>query len=505
MIVIGWLACTAPPPEGPAAKTTAGGRPNVLLVVWDTVRADHVQALGYDRPTTPWLSTLASRGTVYEDATSPACWTAPGHASLFTGLPLRSHGVDVTHPWLDERYPTLAEALRDAGWDTFGWTGNRFVSASTNLVQGFDAVETSWHGRGRDRARAATVAKLLPNDRSTEISPGWTPNGHGPGWSRELTEVKEAAPVANQALAAWLRNRPDPTRPFFAFVNLMEAHQPLVPSQAARDAVMTPDEQATALQVDGTVFGWMAYTSGKQDYTAAELGALRATYDAAIHDLDAGTSAIAATLDQLGLLDDTIVVVVADHGELLGEHHMMSHRWALWDELVHVPLVIAGPGVPAGRVADVVSTAQLPATVLELVGLPALPGSAASLTTHRPGPAFSERRDPNPLMDPVRKAFPDLPVDQFGARLSSARTPTAKWIGSDRAPTDRLFARPGDPGEATDLAATQPEAVAAARAAFDAWAAEHPPYDPSLSAPTDGPKRTTDAERQALEALGYTE
>ncbi|MEZ4318286.1 MAG: sulfatase [Myxococcota bacterium] len=481
-------------------------RPNVLFIVWDTVRADRMGLYGHSRDTTPFLTRFAEQAVVYDHAIASSEWTGPTHASLFTGLPLRTHGMDTHYKWLDHHHVTLAEQLADAGYDTWAWTGNRFVSDFVNMLQGFRITDHSFKGRYKAAARKATARKLLPRDRSTEISPAWSPDGHGDGWSKKLTLFKDSAAVAHKAFDHWLDEERTPGKPFLAFVNLMEAHQPRVPSLASRKALMDDASIELALTTDSTLFALMSYVSGKNAYTAAELDAMAGTYDASILDLDRALEALIGDLEQRGLLDDTIVVITADHGEMLGEKGLYSHRWALYEPLVHVPLVIRYPKRMGGhRVSTTVSTASVPATVLELVGADPLPGVAPSLVSDPdPRAIFTELRDPNEVMAVVRRAYPDLPADAFQRSLHAVFDGSQKLIrASDH--RHELYDLAADPGEERNLVLDDPALRDRLLGVLADWESRTPRYDPAKRQPDDNQKQLSDPEtRRMLEVLGYT-
>jgi arylsulfatase A-like enzyme len=486
------------------------GRPNVLIVLWDTARADRMSLYGHSRATTPFLERFAEDARVWEHAIASSEWTAHTHASLFTGLPLRTHGMDTYYTWLDHGHLTLAEHLAEAGWDTYAFTGNRFVSDHVNMLQGFRVQDHTYRGRWKAAAARSTREKLLPRDKSTEISPGWTPDGHGQGWSKKLTLYKDAAPVAHEAFASWLDGERDPSKPFFAFINLMEAHTPRIPSLASRKALMDRETFELALVTDHTLFAHMSYISGKREYTELELDAMRATYDAALLDLDRAAEALMGDLEARGLLDDTVVVFTADHGELLGEHHMVSHRWALYEPLIHVPLLVRYPkGMPAGRVAESVSVTQVAGTITGLLGLPAMPGASPGLLETPGLPRIvSELRDPNRVMDVVLDAFPDVKPDQFMRSLAAVMDGELKLIrASDGA--HRLHDLHADPGESTNLAGDRPADVERMLEVLAHWERATPAYDPATATAADKPEPSGEEadpdQRRMLEVLGYTE
>jgi arylsulfatase A-like enzyme len=483
-------------------------RPNVLVVLWDTTRADHLPMYGYDRPTTPNLAKFAEGGTVFERASSPGIWTLPSHASLFTGLPPESHGADERWMWLDDRFVTLAEHFGANGYATFAMAANSLLCEETNLVQGFDVKWTSYSAKFSKAAKAATHRKIQPNDASNELAPNWQPPAHGAHnaeWARAV--YKEAAPIVTRSLLEWLDRRKEPEKPFFAFLNLMEAHTPRVPSMEARRRVLgdDPDLIDLGLRTDAAHINLHFYNFGKHDYTDRELAAIRGVYDATLVDLDDATGALFDGLAARGVLDDTIVVFTSDHGENLGDHHLFNHRYALWDSLVHVPLIVAGPGVPAGRVARPVDTIDLFATVSRLAGLPAPDGisrddwfgdGAAPAVTHLAMPLIRE-------IQTVKNVHPDVEIGPW-MRAGHAVVDAGQKLITLSDGTRSLYDLAADPGELHPV--DDPARAEALQRTVDAWLAGWPKYDPADRGPRDDPKHvraTQEDLRAELEALGY--
>ncbi|MEQ1569171.1 MAG: sulfatase [Myxococcota bacterium] len=500
-IVVGGLAL-AWQWRGPA-------RPNVLIVLWDTARADRMSVYGYPKPTTPRLEAFAAEGVVYENATAPGMWTLASHASMFTGLYETSHGAKPAYRWLDDRYTTLAETLRGSGYDTFMFSSNLIASPMTHLDQGFDTVHTSFprdgtpNGRYQKDARQATRRKVLPNDASTELSPAFA------GSKTDLWEkavFKDAAPVAHQALIDWLDERPD-DKPFLAYLNLMEAHTPRFPSLSARERVSDAATIATALRTDTSLFAANEFITGNREYTPEELEAIGATYDATLVDLDDATGDLIDDLRARGVLDDTVVVVVADHGEGLGEHRRLEHRWSVYDALLHVPLIVRYPPAFApARVRERVSTIDLYATLVDLAG--ATPPGAVFSTSLR-GRTTWDRHVFSQMLDPfasqlesVHEAHPAADLREWAKTYCVVYEGMTKLIyASDGA--HELYDLAADPGE---LRNRYPEGAAPLEAALAAFEGELTPYDPAARAPTDGPKGGASAEeRERLRILGYVQ
>jgi arylsulfatase A-like enzyme len=510
LLRLSWLgACTGDPvlpAPVEAPVPTAGRPPNVLIVLWDTVRADHLSLYGYDRPTTPALDAFAKEAAVFERAYSPGMWTVPSHASLFTGLPTSAHGARVGWLWLDGHHVTLAEHLGEQGFATFAWSSNPYLSEQTNLLQGFETVRYAWRGDEAARCAADTRGKLLPTDRSVEIGPAWVPDPARRGWPEHLVLHKDCAPHAVDSFLAWRATVPD-GRPWFAYVNLLEAHHPRVPTAASRAAVADPALVERGLTTDGSLFRLMAAMEGKATFTPAELEALVGVYDATLRDLDDATARLVSGLRTAGALDDTVVIVTSDHGENLGDHGRFDHRWDLHQPLVHVPLVVRYPAaMDAVRVDAPVSTADLFGTVLALTGLPAPHGAGALPPLGVSPVVVSELEAPMPRLPEIRAAFPDLPRDRWKTRW---RLVVEGPLGLTKSSEGGLWLHDlvADPAQGTDLAATRADARERLHQALQTWERARPRYDASRRGPEDrpgNPLRAEDDTAGQLEALGYT-
>jgi arylsulfatase A-like enzyme len=485
------------------ARPVPEGKPNVLLIVWDTVRADHLTPYGYARDTTPELAKLAAEGRVWTRAVSPGMWTVPSHASLFTGLPESAHGTTAAHQWLDDRFPTLAETLSDAGWATYLFAANPHVGDHVNLGQGFERREAPDDEAWRRKATQATTSKLLPSDASNTMGPAYKPGKYAAG--RDGDRTKDAGPVAAEAMFSWLDGRPQDGRPFFATLNYMEAHVPRVPSLAARKALFTDAEVAEQLAFDQSYGNLLAYTVGLMEFTPEQQGWIRDVYDASLRDLDASLVPILDGLRARGVLEDTVIIVTADHGEHLGEHHLADHKFSVFNDLIRVPLIVRYPkGVPVGVDASEVSTLDVFATVAALTqtSLPAGTLSQSLLIPRDAGAAFAELVAPTTLVfDRMRKVHPDFDSTPYEHVYASVEDEGWKCIvRGDGARS--LFDLRADPGETRDLSASDPARADALCGMINTWKASFPAYQPDASAP--GSNRTmTKAERCRLVQLGY--
>jgi arylsulfatase A-like enzyme len=333
------------------APTSAANRtpPNVLLVVWDTVRAASTSLLGYSRTTTPVLAQLARRGVSFQHAFAAASWSLPSHASMFTGQPMHRHGAD----WdtaLDGTYRTLAEALRDRGYQTAGFVANKsYCSRVHGLDRGFLHYEDFELTLGdiaacslavRTAARSPRLRSLLGNDEHLGRKP---------------------ASRVTDAFLDWLPQ--EPQRPFFAFLNYFDAHDPyLPPTQFERK--FGPGRRQAKISL---VHHWLR--SAPMPLSDQDVQEDVDAYDGAIAYADDELSRLLGELSRRQLLDNTLVIVTSDHGEEFREHRVFGHGNTLYLPSLHVPLVVAlGRRLPAGRNVDApVSLCDLPATVLDFV------------------------------------------------------------------------------------------------------------------------------------------
>ncbi|MEN0063730.1 MAG: sulfatase [Myxococcota bacterium] len=489
---LGATACQCPDAAPP---------PSILIVLWDTVRADRLSVYGAEVPTTPHLEAMAADSLVFEHAISPGMWTVPSHGSLFTGLPASSHGARVGWLWLDGHHITLAEHLRDHGYATYAWSANPYLSSATNLLQGFETQHVTWQPPDRERAEAVTRAKLLEADQSTSIAPGW--KGRESGWPQTFTLVKDAGPVAADGLLGFV-DELTTDQPFFAYVNLLEAHHPRIPSAPSRAAVADPPVVERALATDQSLFRLMAAMEGRAHLDGPDHEALRATYDATLRDLDAVTEQIVAGLADRRRLDSTIVVVVSDHGEHLGEAGRYDHRWSVDQELLHVPLIVRWPArLAPRRDPRPVSTRGLMGSLLRWAGVPAPTSNPPELFE---APVFSELVRPTPRLPAIREAFPDLPSGRWAAKYRVWIEDDAKLVQRDDGATRLYRLRgPGRPEARPVRDVQRSQAMLARLRAFDRG---RPKYDPSLRTAEDRPGRPLAADPalvEQLRQLGYTE
>lgn len=433
-----WAAARLPP--APA------GAPNVLLVVLDTVRADHLGLYGYSRNTSPNLERLARRGVRFEHARAAAPWTLPSHASMFTGRYPHELRTFVNRP-LDGTYPTLAEVLRDRGYLTAGFVANTyFCNSWYGLGRGFihyeDYYKNDLDVSTADAFRSAELGRRI-------LQAAFPRRNVRPG---EMHHRKDAAEI-NLDFLQWLSGHRG--RPFFAFLNYYDAHDPyVVPEGFGRHFGEVPTTPADFALINSPHID-QRLSSGK-GVTPRELALVRDSYDDCIAYLDEQIGLLFDELDRRGVLENTLVIVTADHGEHLGEHRIYGHGQSLYRAEIHVPLLIVHPAkAPAGRVVEApVGLRDLAATVVDLVGITdsaLFPGRSLATTWRTAGgPA-----------DPVLSELIRVGKPSPGVRWPPAlRGPMRSVVADGRTyirngdGAEELYDASADPGEIHDLSAT---------------------------------------------------
>jgi arylsulfatase A-like enzyme len=344
-----------------AASATA---PNVLLVVLDTVRAQSLSLYGHSRPTAPNLQRWAQTGTVFDWAFATAPWTTPSHASMFTGrFPYEltagpSRPGHQEYPVLDESVPTLAEILSAHGYATAGFVANvEYAGYETGLDRGFEHYE-DYLVTPSEFAYSAGLGRSLVKNLTLRRLTGF----------HDVLGRKTADDV-NAAFLRWLSGQNG--RPFFAFLNYFDAHEPYLPPAPFDGVFAGPRGRDTSRIVPWGVH--QAKSQDKPQMTSEERNAELAAYEGAIAYLDHHLDLLLDTLHEQGVLDNTLVIVTSDHGEHFGEHGIFTHGNSLYLPLLHVPLLMRSPGRVPGdiRIPASVSLRDLPATVLDVAGITA--------------------------------------------------------------------------------------------------------------------------------------
>ncbi len=335
-------------------------KPNVIVIVVDTLRADHLSAYGYQRDTSPFIDNLAREGVLFEHAISASSWTQPSHASMLTGRYTYEHKAE-NRP-LDGTYPTIGEALQKDGYRTGAFSGNTlFFTRRQGFGRGFLHFEDNYQ----------SVPDMFLNSSMT----GFLFDFYGlrKVLKYEGVPTRRTAENINQSVLTWIDQ--DKDKNFLVFINYFDVHDPYTPPEPYRSKYSA--EQAPGGLINGFVDRY------RPDLTPEQLQSEMDAYDGSISYVDDQIKYLFNELDKRGLMENTIVIITADHGESLGEHNILQHGASLYLQEIHVPLIIWKPGlVPAGKSIDLpVSTTALPGTILSLANesVNPFPGPSLSL------------------------------------------------------------------------------------------------------------------------------
>lgn len=465
--LIGYFLSPADGEAGAVADTASlRGKPNILWIVMDTVRADHLSCYGYYRNTTPNIDRIASEGILYENTFSTAPWTLPSHASMFTGMFPSKHGADAEHQCLDHNFQTIAEVLSLYGYKTFGYSNNSFaVSYKEYMNQGFDTFEVTKMGKKMKSANLADELKI--NNARREV--------------QNSLLMDDGARRTNEVVKEWISEAHREGTPFFVFINYMEAHLPYHPPESfARPYLGGDVSLAEAMGVSQDQYG---YITGKKQMSDEDFEILRALYDGEISYLDFRMGQLFDYLRELDILDNTILIVTADHGENFGEHNMMDHILCVYDTLLHVPLIIRYPSLfEAGlRVSEQVQLTDIYPTLLDIVGIEwdSKEIQGRSLLRERGGGeprfAIAEHAVWVLCLEKLKKAYFQFDVSKYTRRLKTIRTEKFKYIWSSDG-HDELYNIQQDPGELYNLIEINPEKAEELKALLKEWLDSFEPY-----------------------------
>lgn len=373
--------------------------PDVVLISIDSLRRDHVHAYGYRRDTTPTLDRLAERGARFTRALSASPWTLPAHMTMMTGLWPTEHGVVESDRRLAEGVPTVAERLKAGGYATAAFTSTIFVSGDYGFDRGFDTYADHDLTEKQNLAHAVRTPQLV-------------------------TEAMD-----------WARKLPEHT-PAFVFLHTYDAHYPYAPPEPWNTKY---NRALSDKDLRYRTYDWFqAHPLSKR-----KLRALTAQYDESIRYVD---DSLKPLIDTWSRDRNVVFIVVSDHGEELGERGSWGHGHTLYREVLQVPLIVSGAGIPAGVRSERVGHLDLAATIAGIAGVPWGIGDGRDL------------REPVP----DRPFWPEtsrFTSNQLGLVDGPAAAATATlWDGASGAV--RQYALGTDPKEKHPLATPDPAAAA---------------------------------------------
>jgi arylsulfatase A-like enzyme len=320
------------------------GRPNIVLISLDTLRADRLSSYGYARATSPTIDALAQQSALFENAITPAPWTLPAHVSMLSGLYPHSHGVvQPRGSKISDSVPLLAELLKAHNYATIAVTAKGYLAKSYGFDRGFDQY-----------------AQLAPPRKN----------------------IRDSVALATAEI-----KRVPQGKPFLLFLHTYDLHCPYTPPRRFLHRFKSEDaEEIDTSQCGSTFYNTQQVSWGQAQYISDR-------YDESILAVDEGLKRLFAYLESRSDRDNTIIIITSDHGEEFLEHGQIGHQGSLHRELLFVPLIIKVPGKAARRVSQEVSLIDITPTILALTGisapstldgvslLPLIEGSGASAPT----------------------------------------------------------------------------------------------------------------------------
>ena len=467
-------------------------RPDIVLLVLDTQRLDRLSCYSCAEETSPFIDEFAADATLFECAVAPAQWTIPSHASMFTGVYPSTHNTVQSFSVLPDSLPTLAERLRDSGYFTTAFCNNPLVGVVNNgLRRGFLSF-LNYSGLMTSRPNQAGVHRNL-YDRYRQVFKGLLTEAISsmqdvfarsdfllnlsfsplmvPLWQTALSFKGNTGKSLNDAAQLLIERKDiDEDQPIFSFINLMGVHMPYHPSQKyierfAPYVLHNKQAQRYLRHFNSDVFGWYAPLSSSID--ELEKATLDGMYNAEVATQDELVGTFFKKLHESGRLDNTLVIICADHGEHLGEKRLVGHSLSLYNELVRVPLIIRDPGNDLPRSTTVehfVSTRRIFQTVLTAANLAdeveeVLTLAQSSTSDPDSGTVFSEGVPPRNVVKMLHQQRP-----RETEELGCDQTRRAVWRDTHKLIQTgenglELYSALEDPNESLNLRDILPERV----------------------------------------------
>lgn len=329
--------------------------PNIVLISMAATRADHLSLYGYGRETSPNIDVLSENAIVFENAITASSMSLSSHASIFTGKYPSNHGVVDKRHVLDDAEETLAEVLTEKGYITVGFIGSQHNSAIYNVDQGF----------ARYNERLDFIKTRLTYDEFSMLK---TLRVFFPFLRYFLgIDAEVRSTQMNKDIFRWIKKNKE--KPFFIFAYYFDVHPPYQLAGKFTD-YEKPEEFLDLSDFD--FYGLESDVIGKDNVPRLFIDSMVKFYDNQIFELDNEIGNLITKLEELGLIDNTLIIITADHGEAFGEHGIFHHNQALYQELIHVPLIIYYPEeFKAQRISETISTIDILPTILNITNIDA--------------------------------------------------------------------------------------------------------------------------------------
>lgn len=436
---------------------------NFIWLTFDSVRGDRTTVGGHDRDTTPTLEQIGSQpdgnaGTCF----SHAIWSQPSVASMMTGTPPSKHGSGSHNETLPSTIPTVAERLSDAGYSTVGVSSNPFFSETTGTDRGFDQFDFVSGSALATEAGLSGVAAFVRNLRT--YSGGFTldKQKHSPDY------------LLNEIIKDRIESHAETEKPFFLAGHYYGAHHPYYPSPAFRDAfaseLSVSADRAAELVFEKTTDVYSTLANGSFESETIQEAVL-AMYDAQVAQVDQLIGELLREIDQRGIGKETIVVVTSDHGDLLGELDLCSHKLVLHDALLRVPIGVRGSEFLADVDFGLAQHTDIMQTILAELGVDTTGMDGIRLDRTSRETAYAQRgaETYQKTIDEVESYNPAFDHEQlFDGFVTAARTDEWKYVSGEDA--SALYCLPD---EAVDVTESNPEVHARLEQRLEEWVAAH--------------------------------
>ncbi|MFQ5865394.1 MAG: sulfatase [bacterium] len=493
--------------------------PNIMLLVLDTTRAKNLSCYGYPKDTSPNLDKIADEGILFTNAISNSSWTLPSHASLFTATYPSFHSVNNWTDSLSEDFVTMAQFFSSLGYQTVAINNNSWINEQFGLDRGFEVFKKIWllFQTSNDlNITSRSIKHLKPLRKFIEVSKSifkgnavlnilngvygqFLYNSHDLGGKRIIKTFEN-----------WIHHERNKEKPFLLFINLLEPHLPYNPPQKFLARFLS--DKITKKQIKSLNLDPLPYIAGTEEKAEIDFEILTALYDADINYLDSLIGSIYEVLAGTNLLEETILVIVADHGENLGEHGLMSHFYCLYDTLIHIPFIVRFPAeLPkATKIAEIVQPSDIFPTLAALVGLEnhlpveQLEGrnvlDSNQVNDHRI--AVSELLGVNPPLEVVAKktGIPENELSKFDKKIVALRDKQYKYI-QDSLGNEELYDVELDPHETRNIISARPDVHARFKQFKKSWDSRNVHIDEKRKLSRDSKLEVAVLKR--LEALGY--
>ena len=452
-------------------------KPNIILMVMDSARHDHMPLYGYSKNITPNIDEFAKDAAVFENAFTTSNWTLPTHASIFTGLYPSQHNVNAMDSILGKDIPTIAGILQKEGYETISVIMNPWLGKGFGLDKGFSVVDDV--AEKRNNFFVKVYYKLLKTF----------------GFLGRAFLINY---IAKKHVDDCLKKE----KPFFLFLNYMDAHYKFEPPIPYRSKYLPKGISYGQIKKASVIEH--EHNAGKKAISEQDLDNINLLLDSSIEYLDFEIGRLFNFLKERGIFDNTLIILTSDHGDLFCEHkNWLGHRHFLYEELIRIPLLIRYPKLfGASRTKGIVQITDIFPTILDAVGVKeeskALLGkSLIKRIKEKDFLKFAIAEQPVAVLDVYKNHHPDFDVTPINSKQRAIRTLKYEYILSSDG-KDELYNIEEDPKETKNLVEQRKDIRDALKGLMDEWLDKLPKLDKAKSK-----EEASEEMKKRLEELGY--